>query len=118
MSTSAKAAGWISGREFYAAPWGKDIEQELLKNEVDCSTVYTVVLRTAWKLKLEGWYVNDRLKGPSGGGTKPPPAPKQTYCTSTEMRRGFASSRFGNVMVRIPFLYDAADFCESTVGGN
>ena len=33
MSTSAEAAGWISGSESYAAPWVKDIEQELLKKE-------------------------------------------------------------------------------------
>jgi hypothetical protein len=33
MTTSAEAAGWISGSESYAAPWVKDIEQELLKKE-------------------------------------------------------------------------------------
>jgi hypothetical protein len=33
MSTSVEAAGWISGSESYAAPWVKDIEQELLKKD-------------------------------------------------------------------------------------
>lgn len=33
MSTSAEAAPWISGKDHYAAPWVKDIEQELLKKE-------------------------------------------------------------------------------------
>ena len=31
--TPAKAAGWISGAESYAAPWVKDVEQELLKKD-------------------------------------------------------------------------------------
>jgi hypothetical protein len=32
-STHVEAAGWISGSESYAAPWVKDIEQELLKKD-------------------------------------------------------------------------------------
>lgn len=31
--TPAQAAGWISGAETYAAPWVKDVEQELLKKD-------------------------------------------------------------------------------------
>jgi hypothetical protein len=33
MPNSAESAPWISGGEAYAAPWMKDIEQELLKKE-------------------------------------------------------------------------------------
>jgi hypothetical protein len=33
MSTTAEAAGWISGSDSYAALWVKEIEQELLKKE-------------------------------------------------------------------------------------
>lgn len=33
LSTHALAAGWISGAEAYAAPWVKDVEQELLKKD-------------------------------------------------------------------------------------
>jgi hypothetical protein len=33
MSKRAEAAGWISGADSYAAPWVKEIEQELLKKE-------------------------------------------------------------------------------------
>ena len=32
-SSPVQAAGWISGADSYAAPWVKDIEQELLKKE-------------------------------------------------------------------------------------
>lgn len=49
--TSANAAGWISGSDEYAAPWVKEIEQELLKPEYryiyasDPRTPQAVVLR-------------------------------------------------------------------------
>jgi hypothetical protein len=33
VSTNAEAAAWISGSDSYAAPWVKDIEQELMKKE-------------------------------------------------------------------------------------
>lgn len=33
MSTPIQAAGWISGADSYAAPWVKEIEQELLKKD-------------------------------------------------------------------------------------
>lgn len=33
MPSSSEAAGWISSADAYAAPWVKDIEQELLKKE-------------------------------------------------------------------------------------
>ena len=33
VSTNAEAAAWISGSDSYAAPWVKDIGQELMKNE-------------------------------------------------------------------------------------
>ena len=33
MPTPTQAAGWISGADMYAAPWVKDIEQELLKKD-------------------------------------------------------------------------------------
>lgn len=36
--TPVHAAGWLTGAEAYAAPWVKDIEQELLKK--DYATVY------------------------------------------------------------------------------
>ena len=36
--TPVHAAGWLTGADTYAAPWVKDIEQELLKK--DCATVY------------------------------------------------------------------------------
>lgn len=51
MSTPAAAAGWISAADAYAAPWVKDIEQELLKNDYryvyasDPRTPQAVVLR-------------------------------------------------------------------------
>lgn len=39
-----QGAGWISGAETYAAPWVKDVEQELLKK--DYWTVYASDPRT------------------------------------------------------------------------
>lgn len=51
IQTSVHAAGWISGGEAYAAPWVKDIEQELLKKDYryvyasDPRTPQVVVLR-------------------------------------------------------------------------
>ncbi|OQW35868.1 MAG: hypothetical protein A4E19_15535 [Nitrospira sp. SG-bin1] len=33
LPSSLEAAGWISGADDYAAPWVKDIEQELLKKD-------------------------------------------------------------------------------------
>ena len=44
MPTPVHAAGWISGADTYAAPWVKDIEQELLKK--DYWTVYASDPRT------------------------------------------------------------------------
>ena len=44
MPTPVYAAGWISGADTYAAPWVKDIEQELLKK--DYWTVYASDPRT------------------------------------------------------------------------
>jgi hypothetical protein len=49
--TPVYAAGWISGADGYAAPWVKDIEQELLKKDYryvyasDPRTPQAVVLR-------------------------------------------------------------------------
>ena len=43
-ATPAHAAGWLTGADAYAAPWVKDIEQELLKK--DYSTVYASDPRT------------------------------------------------------------------------
>ncbi len=51
MPTPTQAAGWISGADAYAAPWLKEIEQELLKKEYrylyasDPRTPQVVVLR-------------------------------------------------------------------------
>jgi hypothetical protein len=51
ISNPAAAAGWISGADAYAAPWVKDIEQELLKKDYryvyasDPRTPQAVVLR-------------------------------------------------------------------------
>ena len=51
LSTPVQAAGWISGAEAYAAPWVKDIEQELFKKDYrhvyanDPRTPQAVVLR-------------------------------------------------------------------------
>jgi hypothetical protein len=51
MQTSVHAAGWISGGDAYAAPWVKDVEQELLKKNYryvyagDPLTPQAVVLR-------------------------------------------------------------------------
>ena len=51
MSTPVHAAGWLSRADAYAAPWVKDIEQELLKKDYryvyasDPRTPQVVVLR-------------------------------------------------------------------------
>ena len=42
--TSVYAAGWLTGADAFAAPWVKDIEQELLKK--DYSNVYANDPRT------------------------------------------------------------------------
>lgn len=44
MPMPAPAAGWISGADTYAAPWVKEVEQELLKK--DYRFVYTNDPRT------------------------------------------------------------------------
>lgn len=44
MPSPMQAAGWISGADTYAAPWVKDIEQELLKK--DYRSVYASDPRT------------------------------------------------------------------------
>ena len=51
MPTSVQGAPWISGAETYAAPWVKDMEQELFKKEYwpvyanDPQTPHMVALR-------------------------------------------------------------------------
>lgn len=51
MPTPVPAAGWLSGADAYAAPWLKDIEEELLKKDYryiytnDPRTPQVVVLR-------------------------------------------------------------------------
>jgi len=50
MPMPALAAGWISGADTYAAPWVKDVEQELLKK--DYRFVYTNDPRTPQAIVL------------------------------------------------------------------
>ena len=51
MPSSGQAAGWISGSQSFAAPWVKEVEQELLKKDYryiyasDPRTPQAVVLR-------------------------------------------------------------------------
>lgn len=51
MPSSIQAAGWLSGADAYAAPWVKEVEQELLKKDhqyiyaSDPRTPQAVVLR-------------------------------------------------------------------------
>lgn len=51
VPTTVQSAGWISGADMYAAPWVKEIEQELLKKDYryvyasDPRTPQAVVLR-------------------------------------------------------------------------
>ena len=56
--TPVHAAGWISGADAYAAPWVKDIEQELLKK--DYWTVYASDPRTPQVVVLRK--LNDAAK--------------------------------------------------------
>ena len=56
--TPVPAAGWLTGADRYAAPWVKDIAQELLKK--DYSTVYASDPRTPQVVVLRK--LNDAAK--------------------------------------------------------
>src|SRR5512144_2592532 len=56
--TPVHTAGWLTGADTYAAPWVKDIEQELLKK--DYTTVYASDPRTPQVVVLRK--LNDAAK--------------------------------------------------------
>ena len=61
--TPVHAAGWLTGADAYAAPWVKDVEQELLKK--DYATVYASDPRTPQVIVLRK--LNEAAKSQEAG---------------------------------------------------
>jgi hypothetical protein len=66
MQSSIHAAGWLTGADAYAAPWVKDIEQELLKK--DYSTIYASDPRTPQAVVLR--LLNEAAKAQEANDNK------------------------------------------------